>query len=815
MAKASATITLFHVVDIKETHRYYLLQSSTATAPSKPTAYPPGGSWVTTEPSYTEGSTNSLYLVDCTVYNDDSFDYTPVSKSSSYEAAKAAYNKAVNAQNSANNANNKIDNLGGTNLLRGTNSVEAITSSSPWSKGHWRAGGTGTGTRSIIAITDAPNPNIKQGFKIVGNNDDSNVAQNDIPVVNGQQYTISCYARGTGLVRLQAGDSPYSAKDTTLNSATAWVRLSHTFVIGTSCGASNNNTNVYFANRGTGTVEFCGLKMETGQVATDWSPSPYDVDDRAPKYAESSTAAATAAKVATVTAGSGNIKAGDSVTVKFTNANTALNPTLNINSMGAKPIVTNGVKYAYWVAGQSVLFTYDGTNWQVASTPVYANTATIGNPSTGNVYIDADSVDVRYGSKTLSQFTEDAIYLGKNSRSATIDLCNGVAQMYNEPDTVNDYNRLITYAEDEIRNESRNFKIATTHSDGTFTGETYFYMSSFTPWLTNASVLANVELRTSCYDESTLEYIGESYLGMCGKGDANISLSAKLGEASADLDIDGRTGQVKITGSPAEYILSVTGKTLLIGDVKIRGKVDTSDDVRIPNAKSIRSYDTDGNVTTLLHMNASNNILLGYGGYAAGIGATVVYGNEISLNSKGTMYFKRDGTSAMVLTYITDDERYCVRPYTDMGAILGSTNNRWYSVNANILRTYNTSTTSNGVNARVYENRIYRYSSSSRRYKDNIESISDKEIDPYKLYDAEVVQFKYKDGYLIDKDSRCDKLVPGFIVEDLEKIYPIAIDYNDDGNPEMWNANIMIPSMLKLIQDLKKEIDLLKDTKGE
>lgn len=105
--KASAQITIQFIVDVKATYRYYLLQSSTLTAPSKPTTFssssPPSG-WDDTEPSYTSESTNSLYFVDCTVFCDDTFKYSEVSLSSSYEAAKEAYNKAQNAQSTASNA---------------------------------------------------------------------------------------------------------------------------------------------------------------------------------------------------------------------------------------------------------------------------------------------------------------------------------------------------------------------------------------------------------------------------------------------------------------------------------------------------------------------------------------------------------------------------------------------------------------------------------------------------------------------------------------------------------------------------------------
>ena len=95
--KAAGHITLTSVVDVYATYRYYLLQSSTAAVPVKPSTFPPNSIWSDVEPGYKEGSTNSLYTVDCTLFSDDSFLYSLVSLSSSYEAAKTAYNKATNA----------------------------------------------------------------------------------------------------------------------------------------------------------------------------------------------------------------------------------------------------------------------------------------------------------------------------------------------------------------------------------------------------------------------------------------------------------------------------------------------------------------------------------------------------------------------------------------------------------------------------------------------------------------------------------------------------------------------------------------------
>ena len=135
MAKASAQITISRIVDISSVTRYYLLQSSTSAAPSKPTANPPGGSWTTTEPTYTSGSTNTLYFVDLTVFSNSNFSYSNVSKSSSYEAAKTAYNKALDAAKTATNymkfenntgliVGNMTGNTLGKNVLIDSDSVD-------------------------------------------------------------------------------------------------------------------------------------------------------------------------------------------------------------------------------------------------------------------------------------------------------------------------------------------------------------------------------------------------------------------------------------------------------------------------------------------------------------------------------------------------------------------------------------------------------------------------------------------------------------------------------------------------------------------
>ena len=89
-------------LDISSVAKYYTLSSS---MPTKPTTVPPESIWSENEPAYTSGSNSKLYSVELTVFSDNSFSYSTPCLSSSYEAAKDAYNKAQNAQTTANAKN--------------------------------------------------------------------------------------------------------------------------------------------------------------------------------------------------------------------------------------------------------------------------------------------------------------------------------------------------------------------------------------------------------------------------------------------------------------------------------------------------------------------------------------------------------------------------------------------------------------------------------------------------------------------------------------------------------------------------------------
>lgn len=121
-------------------------------------------------------------------------------------------------------------------------------------------------------------------------------------------------------------------------------------------------------------------------------------------------------------------------------------------------------------------------------------------------------------------------------------------------------------------------------------------------------------------------------------------------------------------------------------------------------------------------------------------------------------------------------------------------------------------TSSEGSTLKIQSDGTFsRYVSSSERYKDNMTTTISEELNPYKLYDINIYDFKYKDWYLSTTDQRYNKNIIGFKAEDVYEKYPIACNLDSNGLPEVPEYNILIAPMLWLIQDQHKDIENLKD----
>ena len=165
-----------------------------------------------------------------------------------------------------------------------------------------------------------------------------------------------------------------------------------------------------------------------------------------------------------------------------------------------------------------------------------------------------------------------------------------------------------------------------------------------------------------------------------------------------------------------------------------------------------------------------------------------------------------EGSSTyQIVSSSTGNVIYGAATFTGAGTFSGS-----LTANAELFAAGH-QTTTNTANGFIFTTggRIARSTASSERYKENIVDLSQvPELDPKKLLNLPVRAFTYKDGEVPESDDRYQQLIPGFIAEEVDAIYPVAADYVD--GPESWNDRMIVPALLSLVQDLYKEVQTLK-----
>ena len=255
--KASATITLTSYRDTQSVTRYYKLQPAGSSAPSKPETKPPSSDWTDSEPAC--DISKELYFCDLTIFSNGEGEYSKVSKSTSYEAAKEAYHKAQAAKDS-------IDNLeiGGRNYVVKKDSFSL--------------------TKNGITVDYDGNV-----YHVYGTNTETNV---DYSIENFVQranvfepeavYTVSTT---TPLPR-----GLYLGIITRNSSGTEIMAAQNSYLFGDGSKTSNTFTCTQDTNGELtgffGVKTYCGtvdvtfkIKIEIGNKATDWTPAPEDVDE--------------------------------------------------------------------------------------------------------------------------------------------------------------------------------------------------------------------------------------------------------------------------------------------------------------------------------------------------------------------------------------------------------------------------------------------------------------------------------------------------------------------------------------------------------
>jgi hypothetical protein len=279
-----------------------------------------------------------------------------------------------------------------------------------------------------------------------------------------------------------------------------------------------------------------------------------------------------------------------------------------------------------------------------------------------------------------------------------------------------------------------------------------------------------------------------------------------------------------ITGTLTSNNVTITGGTLTIGSkfsVTSTGVLTATDGVFTGTVTSTNATITGGSLTVGSTFSVTSaGVLTATSGTVGGFtisGSSIYAGTSLVLNTDGTL----SGGNSSTLFY----------GYVNVGG--GFPSGARFQVNGNSEFTGNIITTGNvtaqndyyypfpnvssgTANLRVQAGstpagRIVDNGASSQRYKHDIVNLRDvPELDPRKLYDLPVRAFKYNLDYLNANDDRYDVLMPGFIAEEVDQVYPLAADYEPTIGIQTWNDRMLIPAMMALIQDLHKEIQTLK-----
>ena len=248
---------------------------------------------------------------------------------------------------------------------------------------------------------------------------------------------------------------------------------------------------------------------------------------------------------------------------------------------------------------------------------------------------------------------------------------------------------------------------------------------------------------------------------------ANIVLAINDDSSSATIDADKISLYGKTINLTSELIdiqsdnFSVDEEgNLICQNANVSGTI-TSNNATITGGDIHLTADGRNNPAVLLDTNSGASVLL-----------TPLYNNQPALSINGN-----NGVEVLVGANdgieIVNDGRLLFSVNKNTGKIF--TDDVVQSTHI-----YNYDTVTNAANMYINSKGYFRRTTntSSKRYKTNIKNLSNENLNPERLYDLQVKQFKYKEEYQpSEKDCRYNNDLIGFIAEDVEKVYPIAVDY--------------------------------------
>lgn len=126
------------------------------------------------------------------------------------------------------------------------------------------------------------------------------------------------------------------------------------------------------------------------------------------------------------------------------------------------------------------------------------------------------------------------------------------------------------------------------------------------------------------------------------------------------------------------------------------------------------------------------------------------------------------------------------------------------------LGVYNLTTTTNLPVSVTSQGYLRRYKSgSSLMIKNHIYKIGYDEAK--ELLNTNVYSFRYNDdGQPANGKEHAAIDRYGFVLEDMEKTFPMAVEYDEDGLPAAWCVQIIVPTILEIVKHQQTEISTLK-----
>ena len=175
--------------------------------------------------------------------------------------------------------------VGGRNIVTG--SAKLTIGTGKRAKGHWRT--SGSVATASMPVSSVPYADDLTACVLTATavNTGGGIVQDSVPLNKDEYYTLSCWVKNSSAKSVKCVLQPFwksstdasGRKEFTLSASSDWQRLSFT---STKKPAVNDNyaAGYVYVNADTvgASIQICGVKLETGTKATDWSPAPEDTD---------------------------------------------------------------------------------------------------------------------------------------------------------------------------------------------------------------------------------------------------------------------------------------------------------------------------------------------------------------------------------------------------------------------------------------------------------------------------------------------------------------------------------------------------------